>query len=108
MPLRMQPETDENLICVLNVFDEKQREKHRTLINEILSAKQETIELPNGYQVDFPYDRSLFLKIAEWISLEHLCCPFFSFKLQLETGILRLLITGNDQVKLFLRAWLAE
>ena len=83
-----------------------QKIRHQTLINEVLSTIRDTKELSNGCQVEFPYDPSLFLKISEWMTLEHLCCPFFSFTLQLETDMIRLAITGSEEAKRFLQTWI--
>jgi hypothetical protein len=41
----------------------------------------ETRGLPDGYAVRFPSDPTLFVKVAEWITLERLCCSFLAFGL---------------------------
>jgi len=42
---------------------------------------QEYRELPNGYSFRLPNDIETIKGIAEWVNLERLCCPFFSFDL---------------------------
>ena len=48
--------------------------------------------------------------IAEFMSMEHRCCPFFRLTLEAEAGHdpLALRITGADGVKDFIRAELAD
>ncbi len=107
-PLGLPPSEERNLACITGVFSRDQKIRHQILINEVLSIIRDTKELSNGYQVEFPYDPSLFLKISEWMTLEHLCCPFFNFTLQLETDIIRLAITGSDEAKRFLQTWIGQ
>jgi len=101
--IMIEPSDEQNLACQINALNSVQQAKHQALIQQILSTKHEVKEIPPGYEINFPYDPSLFLAISEWISLEHRCCPFFTFNLQVEKGKLQLSITCNDLVKRFLR-----
>jgi hypothetical protein len=48
--------------------------------------------------------QSALLAAAEWIVLEHRCCPFLNFKLELTNDSdVWLSLTGPDGVKAFLR-----
>ena len=107
-PLDLIPGEERNLVCIIGVFSRDQKIRHQTLINEVLSTVRDIKELSNGYQVGFPYDPSLFLKISEWMTLEHLCCPFFNFTLQLEHDVIRLSITGSSEAKRFLQTYIAR
>src|SRR5215467_3763284 len=62
-------------------------------------------ELPHGYEFQFSGDRSTFQLIAEWISGEHLCCPFFDIDLRLdrEGGATWIRLTGRPGTKEFIR-----
>ena len=99
----IEPNEEQNLVCQISALNSVQQAKHQALTKQILSTKHVVKEIPAGYEIDFPYNTSLFLEISEWISLEHLCCPFFTFNLQVGKGKLQLSITGNDLVKQFLR-----
>jgi hypothetical protein len=94
---------EQNLACRINALNPTQQAKHQTILKQILSIKHEVKEISAGYEINFPYDPSLFLKISEWIHLEHLCCPFFTFNIQLQREKVQLSITGSDQVKRLLR-----
>ena len=101
--IMIEPNEKQNLACQIDTLNSVQQANHQALIKQILSTKHEVKEIPAGYEINFPYNTSLFLDISEWISLEHLCCPFFTFNLQIEEGQLQLSITGNDHVKRLLR-----
>jgi hypothetical protein len=74
------------------------------LLQLIREATLEIQELPMGYAVGLPNDCAVLLQIAEFISLERLCCPFFHFEIQIEpdAGPVWLRLTGRQGVKQFL------
>jgi len=71
-------------------------------------------ELTDGYEFEFPGDRSTFQLIAEWTIGEHLCCPFFDIDLRLdrEAGSTWIRLSGRPGTKEFIRAdfkaWLKQ
>jgi hypothetical protein len=70
------------------------------------AAIKETQELSDGYALRFPSDQSTILLVAEFISRERLCCPFFTFELvaEKEDGPLWLRLRGREGVKEFIKA----
>jgi len=72
----------------------------------MLAQHLEIKELPNGYGVRFPNNSSLFTALAEWATLEQLCCPFLTLTIesQRDQGPVWLRVTGENGVKDFLRA----
>ena len=94
------------IACVrdLGLFGNEQRERHQRLREELHEAIQGIQELPDGYAFSFHAETSLFLRIAEWITLESLCCPFFKIALELdpERRKIWLRLTGREGVKGFL------
>jgi hypothetical protein len=44
----------------------------------------------------------LYLKLAEWVTLERLCCPFLTLALVTQAGSVRLELTGSQGVVEFL------
>ncbi len=90
----------------MDALDEKQRERHRALSSQLKSALQDVEELPDGYGFRFPSDASLFLRLAEWVTLERACCPFLAFELlfEAEGGSIRLTLRGREGVKDFVRS----
>lgn len=107
-PLEGTAGRDIPIACELEAFDAGERRRHAELRQAMKRARLEVQELPDGYAFLFPDEPSLFLQIAEWITLERRCCPFFAFSLELPpAGPIRLSLTGGEGVKDFLRAELA-
>jgi hypothetical protein len=73
---------------------------------KLLSLRQAVRELPNGYEFEFPADPGTVQLVAEWVTDERDCCPFFDIDLHLEQegGPLWLRLTGREGVKQFIRA----
>ncbi len=92
--------------CRLDAFDPEQLPRYMAIRQQIVAAYEDREELTNGYRWRFPLESNLLLTLAEFISLERLCCPFFSFALELEAdgGPIWLQLTGREGVKDFLQA----
>ncbi len=93
------------LACDFSGMDTVQRARHRDVRRRLAAAVDDISELENGYTIPFPFEAELFLALAEFITLERLCCPFFNFALELDAGSgpLRLRLTGQEGVKEFLK-----
>jgi hypothetical protein len=59
-------------------------------------------KLSSGYALLHEADPELYLKLAEWVTLERLCCPFLTFALVMQPGSDRLELTGSQGVVEFL------
>jgi hypothetical protein len=76
------------------------------------SLKKSFLELDNGYEFEFPSDRTTLQLLAEWAIQERECCPFFEINLRFEPerGGAWLRLTGRKGAKEILRlaiaAWL--
>jgi len=94
------------LICDLTAMDTAQRTRHRVVAQDLHSAVQELRELADGYALRFSVEPSTIFLVAEFITLERLCCPFLTFMLEVECerGPLWLTLTGREGVKPFLQA----
>jgi hypothetical protein len=94
------------LTCDWTAIDAAQREHHQANTEQLLAAVQATQELPEGYAFRFSAEPDLIIKMAEFIALERLCCPFFTFVLEVKPagGPLWLKLTGRPGVKQFLQA----
>ena len=89
--------------CNLTVFSRADRVRHHDLGQLLRANAAQVVELSHGYGLRF--DPSRFTEIAEWVSLESRCCPFFTFELELgpqPAGPLWLRLTGNAEVKEFI------
>jgi hypothetical protein len=92
--------------CNTSAFDPEQRKRYNILTKDLMAKHLEIKELPDGYGMRFPNNRSLFTALSEWATLEQLCCPFLtlSLELQRDQGPIWLRVSGEDGVKDFLRA----
>jgi hypothetical protein len=72
----------------------------------LAEARVETQEFSEGYAFRLAKEKITLADLAEWISLEGRCCPFFDFKIELQRdgGPLWLKVGGADGVKQFLRS----
>ena len=94
------------LACNLAAFNAKQSKRHQILAQRLFESVKDIQELPNGFAFRLPMESSLCIGVAEFITLERLCCPFLNFVLEVEPeeGPLWLKLTGPDGVKQFLQA----
>ena len=102
-----EPMTNESPIaCDFTALSAEQRAHRHALAQRMHAATQEICELPDGYAFRFPAEPTLCLMVAEFMTLERLCCPFFTFALELQHqgGPMWLRLTGRDGVKQFLQA----
>jgi hypothetical protein len=89
------------IACFPKAMDVKQRERHHQLMKQLRANIEEIRELSDGYELRLSSESSVYLEMAEFITLERLCCPFFNFVLELkpEGGPLWLRITGREGIK---------
>jgi len=93
------------LACHLQAIRAADRLRYHDLNKRLRTALQERSELPDGYAFHLDSQVMSLPELAEWISLERLCCPFFSFQLTVsgtQTGWL-LKLTGPEGVKALLQ-----
>ncbi len=97
------------IACDLNALTPDQRVRHAALAEELFASTQETRVLADGYALRLANHPDTWLKAAEFVSFERLCCPFINFRLELEAGSgdLWLSLTGREGVKEFLAQELA-
>src|SRR5947208_12136703 len=50
----------------------------------LLKLKKSTRELPDGYEFEFPADKTTYQLLTEWVIEERLCCPFFDIDLRFD------------------------
>ena len=94
------------IACQLNALTTDQRERRAELFSALSGSAVEFRELTDGYAMRFAPDRETWMRLAEFITLEKLCCPFMAFSLKAdeENGPVWLRITGREGTKGFLAA----
>jgi len=100
-------ETDDlSKACDLSAFDSNRKRRHEMLLSEVFSSIQSARELGNGYEFSLPGEDSWYLKLAEWVTLERICCSFLTFEQGFTvTGRVWFRVTGNDSAKQFLKTY---
>jgi hypothetical protein len=90
----------------MDVLTPQQRVSHIQTTTELIQAVQGVQEVENGYGFNFPNQTDMILKIAEFISMERLCCPFlqFSLRVAVDGEPISLTLTGPMGTLEFLRA----
>ena len=89
------------LACDLSVFTPEERAYHGRLYEQINAARQSVRELEDGYALQLP--GAAYTTAAEFMRLEHVCCPFFRLILEVEPGqgSIWLHVRGSDPIKAF-------
>jgi hypothetical protein len=89
------------IACDLTVFAQSERVEHMALARSLWGQAKEIIDLKDGFTFVFQESPLLEKQIANWVSNERKCCPFFSFEVASERALstLRLRITGPDGAK---------
>jgi hypothetical protein len=97
---------DTHIACDLTVFSNSERIKHIALAKSLFGKASQVIEHKDGFTFVFEQSPLLEMKIADWVSKEKRCCPFFSFELSRAntSPSLRLRISGPNGAKEILRA----
>lgn len=92
--------------CNAIALNSTERKRYGQLIKKLLRARLETRELPDGYALRLNSETISLGQLAEWVSLEGKCCPFFGFAIELQpdSGPLWLKLTGPEGVKPFMQA----
>jgi hypothetical protein len=104
----------EPLACNVNALNASERDRHHTLSEKLRRAVVGQAELANGYELALdptrlPLDSQgspfCVVEVAQWVDLEARCCPFLDFGIDVrgKGGILKLRLTGGENVKTFLK-----
>ncbi len=98
--------TQSKFYCNIKALNSAERARQKQLSEKLTAARKQIVETEKGYEFQFsPTDVSL-AELAEWVSAESKCCPFFDFHIDLEEEgrLLCLRLTGEEGIKAFIRA----
>lgn len=99
--------TEQPIACDLSALTEDELSQHQRIGERMKAELLEVQELSNGYAFRYPAGRTMIEDLARFIASERLCCPFFTFNLQLDpSGELWLRLTGSEQVKAYVQVTL--
>lgn len=84
--------------CVMTDLTPGEKALTFELLDKLKAAKREIPELSDGFAFRYAMSPELFRQIAEFITYEHRCCPFFDFNLTVERegGDMWLKLTGRE------------
>jgi DNA-binding transcriptional MerR regulator len=97
-------QTDEKqsaLACNPTALEATGREQHFNTAKQVFAAVLERRELPDGYAFRLSEEHTTIPQVAEFITNERRCCPFFHFMLSVEPqgGAVWLTLTGPEGAK---------
>lgn len=93
------------IACDLNAISNEKRGEHIETAKKLYASFNEAKELPDGYAFRLPPDSDSIIRAVTFIATERLCCPFFTFTLQIKDkgDSVWLSLTGGETVKQYLR-----
>ncbi len=97
--------TNQPIVCNINAIKNDDRERHFDLVTQWRNGVEEVVELPTGYTFRFAPEAVNLMELAEFVSRERLCCPFFHFEIAVEAngGPISLRLMGGEEVKSFVK-----
>ncbi|MGD0120249.1 MAG: hypothetical protein ABSD30_19455 [Candidatus Binatus sp.] len=92
------------LACNLDAISASDRPRYNELRRMLAASVIGKREVPDGVAIKISAERMALAQLAEWISFERKCCPFFEFKIEVapDSGPVWLSLTGRPGVKEFL------
>ena len=91
------------LACNLKAVGAAHRPRYNELVGRLRSAIQERTELQDGYCYSLRSNEITPREVAEWITMERLCCPFLVFQLEAKGEAVQLTLSGPAGAKEILR-----
>ena len=68
--------------CNLNAISVADSPRYNELGKRLRTTMMKPTETLDGYRFRLDYDKMSLREVAEWISMERLCCPFLTFQLE--------------------------
>jgi len=92
------------LACNLKAISAAERPRYNELVKRLRTAVASRNELADGYAYKLDTKKILLPEVAEWITMERLCCPFLTFQLDVKgNGDSMLTMRGPEGAKTILR-----
>jgi hypothetical protein len=99
-------ETPPAFVCNLGVMNQVERARYLALARKLMGASEERRELADGYAFRLAAAKISLVEIAEWVTFERRCCPFFNLQIEAQPndGPIWLRMTGAIGIKQFILA----
>ena len=97
--------TQNGFYCNAKALTVWERLRHGAETARLLLVRKAVVETEKGYEFQFDPETVPVAELAEWVTLESRCCPFFDFHIDLENEgkLVCLRLTGPEGVKSFIR-----
>ena len=101
--------TEARFFCNALALSTDERQRYGELAKTLRAAVSEMRERDRGLAFRIELERMSLPLLAEWVTLERLCCPFFEFTIEVgpERNSTWLSLAGEEGVKDFIRHELA-
>lgn len=98
--------TETGFYCNIKALTVEERARHKTLSEKLMAKRAEIVETDKGYELQYKSTDVSVADVAEWVTMESKCCPFFDFHIDLEKEgrLVCLRLTGREGVKAFIKA----
>ena len=92
--------------CNSNALTAEERAHHKQLGDKLTRVRKALVETEKGYEFQFSPSDVTIADLADWVTAESKCCPFFDFHVDLENQgkLICLRLTGVPGIKQFIRA----
>jgi hypothetical protein len=88
------------LACNLNAIPAEELPRYRDLLTRLRASIAQRTELPFGYSYSLNTGSISLPELADWVTLERLCCPFLNFLIEIDAdGGVHLTVRGPKGVK---------
>jgi hypothetical protein len=97
--------TQSKFYCNRRALNPTERAHHKLLTEKLIGQRTKILEGEKGYEFQYSPSTVSLAELADWVSAESKCCPFFGFHIDLENEgtLLCLRLTGEKGVKEFVR-----
>ena len=98
--------TERKFYCNTKALNPTERTRHKQLTDKLVAERNRIVETDKGYELQYNPSSVSIAEVAEWVTAESKCCPFFDFHIDLEHEgrLVCLRLTGEEGVKAFLRS----
>ena len=97
-------ESTSSFACDLAALTPAERERLRLLMRRFRESVVSRAEQSDGYRFALRAGSLSILELAEWLIIEHQCCPFFTLRMEAAPDGLSVSILGPTGVKPFIQA----
>jgi hypothetical protein len=96
--------------CDLSQMSKDERKRYDKIVAKLNFKQREFVEMEDGYSVHLPKGTVSLVELADFLTLEDKCCPFFSFTVDVEPAqaSTTLKIRGPEGVKKFIKSVFTE